>query len=1662
MKKRILAALLALSLVAGMVVAPAYAAEETTQQSTGYCQHCKAVIPENEWQIWDVTQTTPETGHYYLAEDIYGQSKQINIGVDTELERRQVCLDLRGHSYTVIGLRPFGLRGIFSIMDSVGGGEIAVTGASNAHGGMVQVHRGKVAAEAAELNLYSGTLRKINDDAHPVSYGGLIYLSSGSTFNMHGGKLVGGEVVMHQIGSTYYGGYGGTVYATGSNVNIYGGTVTGGTALSGTYTNSSGKSVTLNGSGGNFYVVSDSKLTVSGGVIENGYAQLYAGNIYAKDSQVLVTGGTIRGGLSEGAAGNIQLSTSSGKTASFTMTGGTLTGGTCATRGGNLFVNNTGIELSISGGTIDGDLSVGLFKSFKLSGAPKIYMGNSNGLRLQSAENTAKIDISGLTEGAVIYLDGVDHVFTDVLEQPETYLAYFYDAVRADITVDETGALKVAQGTTGFCPHCWEQGTQATWTLWENTTPATSISVTESVHYYLGESCERTSIVTLGKSGTITDNDVIFDMAGQSWTTSGKKIFNLYGMLSLMDSVGGGKMTGTGNNVANGGVIMCGGVAKFSMYSGTLRRSVTDTTSAYHVYNGGVVYNPGGDVNIYGGIIRGGVATTPYKTNVTRGGNIYASGAFYMEGGAVIGGEALSSTSYDKDGKGTLTELADPSKPRVGSGGNLYLSGTAIISGGHIIGGSAGYGGNVYVSGSGNLEMTGGVIRNGQCADAINPNDWGGNLYFGGDENAQISNTIIRGGSTTNHGGNLYLSATTLTLHNCVIAEGYAGLESSDGRGGNLYCNGTSTVEMYTTVLGNGYAYNAGGNVYGPAGIQFNMHSGLIAGGTAASSGGNLYCNGLVMTGGVITGGEAPKGGNIIVYGAAGNFLTVRDDGDDTTAAPRISNGTATGGSGGNILVDDNAELTLENCLVEGGKSAELGGNIYLDISATAQMDGAVIRNGSGNTSSANANFDADNVYVQESASLTMTDTTVSGISAADVSGNGVCSMGAVTLKGNTRIINAERQSCVYIGTAGSLAVDAGFTGIASVAFVDAHFTDVEAPHGTALAEQNTNTGVFTGQLFLEGYLSRDYDLPGIYAVENDAKLYVASTAVVDAAGNETWYTNNAEAIAACDEGEYVKLCTTEDVVLTKNCTIDINGKSVNVSGAFTLQAFDSASDDHLGNVGTVTLEEGVITTVSHLSAEGGFYVNLVDQKTGTMTSHRMDMRVKTVSIRPKSAGIYFIGEWICDDTLKGQIKSFGMAVSANDAPGNNFAQDKDTRYTSFSASMLDSTTALTSVIIANILSNEETAEDNTNRAKTDIYVAPYIVLQDGTSLVTGKEVTYNLHDVMHLVDKVEGNLYLDNKVALENFYSTWSDSMSTWGFTYIGNTDPTDDDVLNVLLIGNSFCYYFTDELYAMLQEYYPDREINVVNAYKSGCLMREHYAWLLDSSVTRYQFITVNKDGRKTLYNMSLKEGMMLRDWDVISLQQHYPPKVAMDYDVAMETITPYDETLYNFLKTYFPKADLYWQQTWAYQIGYAGSLSAEADSVEEDNKVLDLEKQLLNHSVIRQTALEVCVRNGVTRAPLGDAWAIIRDGGNGYDNLCAREGTNSDLGDYYHDGDIGGGQYLNACVWFEMITGADCTTLTYRPSYELVDADAITFEALAAAAHQAVADMRAENAN
>lgn len=263
---------------------------------------------------------------------------------------------------------------------------------------------------------------------------------------------------------------------------------------------------------------------------------------------------------------------------------------------------------------------------------------------------------------------------------------------------------------------------------------------------------------------------------------------------------------------------------------------------------------------------------------------------------------------------------------------------------------------------------------------------------------------------------------------------------------------------------------------------------------------------------------------------------------------------------------------------------------------------------------------------------------------------------------------------------------------------------------------------------------------------------------------------------------------------------------------------------------------------------------------------------------------------------------------------------------------------------------------------------------------------------------------------------------------------DPAEDGVLTILMVGNSFSFYFCDELYEMLT--IAGINAKVYNLYYPACKLEQHYIWWKNNEA-KYQLFRQDEKGRTKIEDVSLEVALGAENWDVITLQEGSSKMRRGDPEKELNTSKNYRDALYGRFAERFPRAKLYWHHTWAYQVGF-----------NSDGYVVTPEEQKSYHQRQRQYALGVCEENGVSRIPSGDAWDLVRAGG--YDDLCARTGSNNDMGDNYHDGDLGGGQYLNACVWYETLTGLDCRENTFRPEYVLAEELVVTFQN---AAHQAV---------
>jgi len=277
----------------------------------------------------------------------------------------------------------------------------------------------------------------------------------------------------------------------------------------------------------------------------------------------------------------------------------------------------------------------------------------------------------------------------------------------------------------------------------------------------------------------------------------------------------------------------------------------------------------------------------------------------------------------------------------------------------------------------------------------------------------------------------------------------------------------------------------------------------------------------------------------------------------------------------------------------------------------------------------------------------------------------------------------------------------------------------------------------------------------------------------------------------------------------------------------------------------------------------------------------------------------------------------------------------------------------------------------------------------------------------------------------------------------------------MKILCIGNSYSYYWTDELWGLLNAA-GYKDVRVSNLYYSGCTFERHWEWYVNNELNQ-DFYTV-VDGEKTREKpVGLAHALAADEFDIVSFQQSN----RYGTQSMRESIKAHLPQLYDLVKTRFPNAKLFWQQNWAHEVDQ-GSGKGETS----------LESQTARTAAFRTIAKEVCEEYGFTNIPLGDAWETIR-----HDPVFYEKGE-SEIpvrsmhtriqhagkmkgeivnGDLSHDGDVGGGQYLNACVWFEIVSHKSVLDNPYRPMYNYKGLD-ITLsekkiEMLKNAAHNAV---------
>ena len=366
---------------------------------------------------------------------------------------------------------------------------------------------------------------------------------------------------------------------------------------------------------------------------------------------------------------------------------------------------------------------------------------------LEVGENTAIYDMTGL-EG---------EVGRKVKMPAEMDRVIAIANLQGEVThVFVTDRSEFMFGVEAECQHCKQV---VTWKKYTKTDEFPSMSG----HYIL-----QNDIRFKGKQVQLPEDcSICVDLNGHtvSRTDGGRTIalFNPGVKFALMDSSPEqtGKILVTGTGDQGLGVWLRYG--EFHFYGGTIDATAANTRSG----GAAVALDSDTYMYMYGGTIRGGNANAEYNEESNAysrgiGGAVCVRGKMVVYDGLIEGGKAVPILSYNAKGQ--------PVNNR-------------------------GYGGNIYVGGSGSLELQGGTVRNGYAGVG------GGNIYVDGTAELLLSGGTVQGGYVDGRGCN----------------------------GGSIYVGSKASVVMSAGSVTGGYCFNEGGNIY--CGGKFEMQGGYIGGG---------------------------------------------------------------------------------------------------------------------------------------------------------------------------------------------------------------------------------------------------------------------------------------------------------------------------------------------------------------------------------------------------------------------------------------------------------------------------------------------------------------------------------------------------------------------------------------------------------------------------------------------------------------------------------------------------------------------------------------------------------------------------------------------------------------------------------------------------------------
>lgn len=216
----------------------------------------------------------------------------------------------------------------------------------------------------------------------------------------------------------------------------------------------------------------------------------------------------------------------------------------------------------------------------------------------------------------------------------------------------------------------------------------------------------------------------------------------------------------------------------------------------------------------------------------------------------------------------------------------------------------------------------------------------------------------------------------------------------------------------------------------------------------------------------------------------------------------------------------------------------------------------------------------------------------------------------------------------------------------------------------------------------------------------------------------------------------------------------------------------------------------------------------------------------------------------------------------------------------------------------------------------------------------------------------------------------------------------------MTILSIGNSFSQDAHRYLHQIAKA--DGVELDTVNLYIGGCSLSRHYRNMLGDG----REYTLEVNGHSTGFKVSLKEALLNRDWDVVTLQQ--VSGQAPRYD----TYQPYLDKLTDWVRAAVPRAKIALHQTWAYE--QDSRRLKEAAGYDDCGAML---RDIV--AANRQAAGEI---GADCLIPAGEVFGALLE-----------SGAEKIHRDTFHAG-LGLGRYALGLIWYRTLTGRDVQGNTF----------------------------------